>query len=113
VLIIGGESRPSKSPEEHRALVAAIVNARLQAQAALRDIEEHHPTSPTIFLVLPCVTVNRPGPDRELLVARYEVDWTGPSPATNYEGLGDDPAAYQIRHKHGRLVVHDRYWPAE
>ena len=113
----GGKDRlavvkdPGAVPEEHRALVAAMVNARLQADAAIRDIQTHRPASPTIFLVLPCVTVNRPGPDTEVVVGRYGVDWTGPAPTTKYEGLGDDPAAYSMRHQHGRLVVTDHQWP--
>jgi len=101
---------PDVVPEEHRALVAALTNARLQARVAVRDIQAHPPTSPTEFLVLPCVTLNRPGPDTELVVGRSEVDWTGRDPTARYDGLGDDPAAYRINHQRGRLVVTDRQW---
>jgi hypothetical protein len=109
----GGKDRlavindPAAVPQEHRALVAAITSAALQARRAVGDIEQCRPRTPTRFLVLPCVTINRPGPDTELLVGRYAIDWTGRVSATSYEGLGDDPASYRIEHQHGRLLVKD------
>jgi len=60
---------------------------------------------PTHFLILSCVSINRPGPNTELLVGRHEIDWTGETPATTYEGLGDDPAGYCLEHRQGRLSV--------
>jgi hypothetical protein len=98
---------PTVVPQEHRALVAAITNAALQARRAAGDIERRRPQTPTRFLVLPCVTLNRPGPDTELLVGRYEIDWTSQAPATSHEGLGDDPAGYRIAHQHGRLSIQE------
>jgi hypothetical protein len=92
-------------PERHRALVAAITSAALQARRATDDIESRAPATPTRFLVLPCVTINRPRPDTEILVGRYEIDWTAQAPQTHYEGLGDDPASYRIEHRQGRLSV--------
>lgn len=59
------------------------------------------------FLILSCVTINRPGPNTELLVGRHEIDWTGETPTTGYDGLGDDPARYRIEHEQGRLCVQD------
>ncbi len=106
-------SDPAVVPDEHRPLAAAMVNAWLQARSAVRDVQQRPPEGPTVFLVLPCVTVNRPGPDTEVLLGRYEIDWTGPSPTIEYQGLGDDPAAYQIRHRHGRLHVTDLGQPGE
>jgi len=109
----GGKDRlaviqdPALVPPEHRALVAAITSAALQARRAVADAQPRRPTTPTRFLVLPCVTINRPGPDTELLVGRHEIDWTGQTPATSYEGLGDDPARYRIEHEHGRLCVQE------
>jgi hypothetical protein len=95
----------SRVPIRQRALLAAVTNARLQAQRAVLDIEEHRPHCPTMFLVLPCVTINRPGPDTELMVGQYGVDWTAGSPEIKYRGLGDDPAAYSVRHEQGLAVV--------
>ena len=97
----------SRVPIRQRALRAAIVDARLQSQRAVLDIEEHRPNTPTMFLVLPCVTINRPGPDTELLVGDHGIDWTEDSAEIKYSGLGDDPAAYRIRHERGVLVVED------
>ena len=104
---------PAVVPEAHRALAAAIAGAGLQARGAVRDIEQHRPKTPTLFLVLACVTLNRPGPDTELVVGRYAVDWTAEAPTVKYEGLGDDPGAYRIRHEHGRVRVEDDQWPGD
>lgn len=95
----------------HRALLAAVVNARLQAQRAVDDIQSHRPESPATFLVVPCVTINRPGPDTELVVGEYGIDWTGSAASVMYQGLGDDPAAYRVRHVFDRLHVEDDRWP--
>ncbi len=98
-------------PIEQRALLAAVVNARLQARRAAADVEEHSPRRPTVFLVVPCVTINRPGPDTELVVGRYEIDWTGDAPIPRYRGLGDDPAAYRVTHQKRRVLIEDDGWP--
>ncbi len=98
-------------PIERRALLAAAVNTRLQARRAAADVEEHRPRRPALFLVVPCVTINRPGPDTELVVGRYEVDWRGDAPTTKYRGLGDDPAAYRVTHQRRRVLIEDDQWP--
>jgi hypothetical protein len=102
---------PQRVPPELRALLAAVTNARLQAARAVLDITEHEPASPTIFLVLPCVTINRQEPDTEVLIGEYGIDATGAAPRIKYRGLGDSPAAYQVRHEHGRVVIEDDHWP--
>lgn len=95
---------------EYRALLAAVINARLQADCAVRDIRDYEPHAPTIFLVLPCVTINRPDADTELVVGQYGVDSTGPTPTVRYRGLDTDPVGYRIRHERGRLRVEDDQW---
>jgi hypothetical protein len=102
---------PNAVPLKHRALAAAVVNAHLQARRAVADLQAHRPHSPTVFLVLPCVTINRPGPDTELLVGQFAVDWTESKPEVKYHGLGDDPAGYRIFHDHGQLRIEDARWP--
>jgi hypothetical protein len=102
---------PSVVPAKHCALAAAVVNARLQAHRAVADLQGHPPHSPTLFLVLPCMTINRPGPDTELLVGQYAVDWTEKKPEVKYHGLGDDPAAYRIFHDPAGLRIEDNHWP--
>ena len=104
---LGALRDASRVPIQERALRAAVANARLQADQAVLDIEQHRPHTPTVFLVLPCVTVNRPGPDTELLVGQYAVDWTEDSPERKYRGLGDDPAAYRVGHEQGRVFIED------
>lgn len=100
-------------PPEHRALLASVTNAALQAQRAVTDIRRQRPETPTIYLVLPCVTINRPDSDTELVVGEYAVDWTESEPQWKYRGLGDDPSKYRVEYKHDRLVLQDDQWPGE
>lgn len=102
IAVLGDRSRIAL---RHRALLAAVTSARLQAQRAVLDIQQHRPETPTLFLVLPCVTINRPGPDTELVVGQYGIDRTDAVPTVKYHGLGDDPAAYRVRHDQGRVIV--------
>jgi len=101
----------TRVPPPYRALLAAVVNARLQADRAVDDIRSHRPESPATFLVVPCVTINRPGPDTELVVGEYGVDWTGGAASVAYQGLGDNPGAYRVRFQFDRLCVEDDHWP--
>jgi hypothetical protein len=103
----------SRVPARHRALLTAVSSAALQARRAVQDIRQHQPQTPTIFLVLPCVTINRPfEPDTELVVGEYGIDRTQQEPAIKHRGLGDDPAGYRVRHQQGRVVIEDDHWPA-
>jgi len=97
----------------HRALFAAITNARLQARAAVEDIRANRPKSPTIFLVMPTVTFNRGDADTELVVGQYGIDFTEEAPTVKYDGLGDDPSDYRLSHDDGGAKVEDASWPAE
>jgi hypothetical protein len=103
---------PSRVPARHRALLAAVTSAALQARRAVLDIQRYQPQTPTVFLVLPCVTVNRCGePDTELVIGQYGIDRTGQEPVIKHRGLGDDPAGYRLRHEQGRVVIEDDHWP--
>ena len=97
-------------PPHTRALLTAIVNAQIQSLLLAVNLREHRPQGPTIFLVLPCVTINRNGPDTELVVGRFAVDATGATLSTRYQGLDNDPARYRVRYEHGRLHVNDSQW---
>ena len=57
------------------------------------------------------MTINRPGPDTEVVVGECGVDWTGLRPTVRYQGLGDDPAAYRVCHVMGRVHIDDEHWP--
>ncbi len=91
-----------------RSLLAAVVNARLQARRAVIDIQHHRPHSPTYYLVLACVTLNRPQRDSELVVGLYTADCRSDPFAVHYRGLGDDPSRYQVCYDHSHLVISDQ-----
>ncbi len=92
--------------EDVRPLVAALVNARLQAQAIIDEAMDFTPQTPTVYLVLPCVTLNRPERDTELVCGYAVLDCRG-EPAGDFRGLGDDPTGYAIRHEGKILHVED------
>ncbi|UCE01400.1 MAG: hypothetical protein JSW67_08860 [Candidatus Latescibacterota bacterium] len=90
-----------------RALHAAIVSARLQARKATLDIQDYEPVSPTLYFVLPCVTINRHERDTEILCGIYSLDSRGGNAEGTYVGLGDDPSAYETWRQNGLFVVSD------
>ena len=104
---------PNTVPAEHRALLAAVTNARLQAGRAASEISGSRPETPTKWLILACVSINRPEPDTELIVGRYLIDTTGEVPTIEYQGLSDDPATYRVRHDKTGLQITDHQWPEE
>jgi hypothetical protein len=83
------------SPREKRGF-AAVVNALLQSRRVAFDIRERSPRTPTLFLVVPCVTLNREGKDTEAICGVYRIDWRGERVRAEYTGLGDDPGAYRL-----------------
>lgn len=91
-----------------RYLHAAIVSARLQARQVVLDIQELRPTSPTEFLVVPCVTFNRPGRDSEMACGYYLAE-RGATDEPAYHGLGDDPVAYELEWRHDKACVSDEH----
>ena len=100
---------PETVPEQYRPLFAAVVNARLQARRALIELQDFVPTSPTLYVVLVCVTLNQSGRDSEFLCGLYEADARTPDrPAqVTYRGVGDDPAHYELHNDLGRLRLYD------
>jgi len=108
IAMLGDASRVA--PAE-RALVAAVSNARLQAGRAVADAVGYCPHSPTVFLVVACVTINRAADDTEVVVGYYVVDATGERPTVCYRGLGDVPTQYRLGHRDGRIVLEDEEWP--
>ncbi|MEA1952685.1 MAG: hypothetical protein U9N87_14990 [Planctomycetota bacterium] len=94
-------------PPDLRALFTAIVNARLQADRVVEDIRSHMPESPTVFLIIPCVTINRDEPDNELVVGEYGVDATGSELNIKYRGLGSAPLEYRVKFERGLLKITD------
>ncbi len=91
----------------YRYLLAAIVSARLQADRALADVREHQEMTPTVYLIVPCVTLNRPGPDGEIVCGFYVADYRDDESKVEYFGLGDEPARYRVMYKDDHLRVMD------
>lgn len=91
----------------YRALYAAIVSARLQARKAVLDMQDYRPTTPTYYVVLPAVTINRHDRDTEIACGVYSVDGRDDAREAVYFGLGDDPSAYEITLLNRRFVVTD------
>ena len=95
---------------EIRSLIAAVTGAGVQARRALEDIRSKAPECPTLFLVLPCVTLNRMLKDAEIVCGAWIVDWRGNEPEVTYEGLGDDPSRMRLGGGTGgvKLTVEDQ-----
>jgi hypothetical protein len=89
----------------YRYLFAALISARLQAQRALRDVEEHREVTPTVYLIVPCVTLNRPGPDTEIVCGYYRLDYRAADARAEYVGLGDEPRDYRVASPRPPLCV--------
>jgi hypothetical protein len=94
-------------PPEYRSLFIAVAGARIQARRALIDIQDRKPTGPTLFIVMPCVTINRNRKDDEIVCGLYRGDWRSDSPVFEYRGLEDDPAGYRMKSGAGGMVIED------
>lgn len=89
----------------YRYLFAAICSARLQAARAMRDVQAHLAKTPTVYVIAPCVTLNRAGPDTEVLVGFYVADYRVDGAGMDYWGLSDDPGRYSVEYVDGRLII--------
>ncbi len=85
---------PNVVPPGMRPFTAAIVQARLQARRVLLDIQEHRCLTPTLYLVVGSVILNRPNRDGEILVGMYVADHLSDDRREFYMGFGDDPRQY-------------------
>lgn len=92
-----------------RSLFAALVSARMQARRAMLDVQDHAPLTPTLTMIVPCVTLNRTGHDTEIVVGVYFCDRRGAEPHDEYAGLGDDPRGYRLDTRGSQLVLHDEH----
>ena len=112
---IGGRDRlstlldASRVEPDYRSLLAAATGAAVQALRALEDIRSKPPSCPTLFLVLPCVTLNRELKDTEIICGAWVVDSRADKPRVSYGGLGDDPSRMRLQNDAGgmRLTVED------
>lgn len=96
---------PGQVPKECKHLYASIIQARLQARRVILDIQDYTPTTPTLYIVAPCVTLNRPEMDTEILCGLYHADHRGRDRRVTYQGLSDDPRTYRFDYLHRRIAV--------
>ncbi len=100
---------PRRVDPEVRSLLLAVVSARLQARQAILEIQDRQTITPTVYLIVPCVTLNRHDRDTELLCGLYTANAEGYKCDAEYAGLGDDPSQYEVGHDSGRLVISDEH----
>lgn len=93
---------PQRVDPSRRALVAAVTNTTLQSKRVREEcvaLEQH---TPTVFVILACVTINRLGDDSELICGVDIVDRRDETPRAMYRGVGIDPRAYNLDIVRGR-----------
>lgn len=93
--------------ERLRPLFGAMVSARLQARLLVQDLQDHTPSTPTLYIVVFGVTLNKPGPDTEIPGGVYLIDRRTGTARDRYRGLGDDPRAYALEIDVGRMRITD------
>lgn len=92
-------------PEDTRALVAAIISARLQARRAMLDIQDLQANSPTAYMIVASVTLNRTGRDAELPIGMYLVDHLGDERSEHWIGVTDRPDEIKLRLDDGLVAI--------
>jgi hypothetical protein len=102
ILMNAGQVTP-----ELRGLYAAVVSAVLQARRVMADIRKHTASAPTLYLVVPCVTLNRSDIDTEILCGVYTADHRSGSAREEYTGPGDDPSTYSLEIRNRRIFIAD------
>lgn len=88
---------PAKIARNQRELFAALVNANLQAARAVRDVLRVKSHTPTLYFIIPSVTLNRVGDDDEIVVGMHTIDERESGRPHEYVGLGSDPTRYQLK----------------
>jgi len=99
---------PGRVPPGLRSLYAVAVSAGLQARQVITDIRAHKPQVPTLYLVLPCITLNRPDADTEILCGIYTADCRSGDMKEEYVGLSDDPSNYSFSIHDRRITIEDK-----
>lgn len=88
-----------------RSLAAAMTAVQLQAGRIAQDIPRVEQRSPTLYLVVAAVTLNRQNADTEIVCSLRAVDHRGDTPVIEHLGIGDDPTHYEIAHDRGMIAV--------
>ena len=94
-----------KVPAADRSLMAAVIASLMQARRAMGDIREHRSVTPTLYVVAPCVTLNRADRDTEIVCGVHVADHRTANHTESYFGLGDDPSRYGIGIKNQTLHI--------
>lgn len=96
-------------PAEHRALFAAVVQARLQARRAYLDLGRARGASergPDKLLVVAMVSFNQRGADHEMCIGHYAGARNDDGSMTAvWTGLGDDPRKYVFTQDLAGVVI--------
>ena len=100
-------SDPALAADGRHALFGAVCSARLQARRCALDIQNHVAAGPTLYIVVHGVTLNRPGPDAELIGGMYFLDHRTEHRVERYRGLGDDPSKYRLDLSEGHVFIED------
>ncbi len=95
----------SHCDEGVRALYAAVCNSVLQSELAVRDIMTTSSHTPTCYLLVSSVTLNRVSADTELVVGIHFVDERSGDKVHSFRGLGSDPSRYRWAEAAGAISV--------
>ncbi len=105
---LGALRDPNQCDPRTVPLRMAIASAHLQSQALVAEIENYQATTPTIYLVAACVTLNRERDDSEISARISVRDSRDPEQRCDF-GLGSDPIAYRLSYEGQSLVVADSH----
>ncbi len=83
----------------------AITNSVLQTRRLCDDIAEHVPSGPTVYVIASCVSINREGPDTEVLTGLTQVDTRVSRTDCVGSSLGAEPLVYQLTFDGDRVAV--------
>jgi hypothetical protein len=90
-------------PPTLRALFAAVVNAQLQSSLAISEVLEMKSHTPTFYVIVASVTLNREAEDTELVVGIETIDERNGEREIDYVGLADDARSYELATSGSRL----------
>jgi hypothetical protein len=92
--------------KKQRTFLAAVINCSLQAKRVVKDIQKRQPDTPTVFVVISSVTLNKKTNDTEIPCGIHQIDWRGETQLPTFEGLAGDPEAIKIFSEGGLIRLH-------
>ena len=60
------------------------------------DIQDYTPCTPTVYLLVPTITLNKAGHDSEIVCGIYAADRRTAEPHDEYCGIGSRPWKYSL-----------------